>query len=303
GAELLGPPPPPPPRPVLDLGPAPPRSPPPPAPRGGGALLPPPLCRGRDFEGSARRRHRRRRRAAHGAPVRAVGAAASGLPRSGSRHPRTLGRLRAGSRDHRRSRDHHRRLPVYTRRSETNGRQERPSSAAMSVERDRPPAGAGIPVLLYHSVADAPPPGQQLQFTVTPARFAEHVATISASGRTPMTISELASGLNRQRALPERPVAVTFDDGFDDTPPAVSQLWAAGISSTVYVTTGNIGTPRGISLAGLAALADGGAELGAHTVSHPHLDELPARAAASEIGDSRRQLEEHLGRNVATFAY
>jgi peptidoglycan/xylan/chitin deacetylase (PgdA/CDA1 family) len=174
----------------------------------------------------------------------------------------------------------------------------------MSVERDRPPAdAAGIPVLLYHSVADAPPPGQQPQFTVTPARFAEHVAMISASGRRAMTISELASALSGRRALPERPVAVTFDDGFDDTPPAVSRLWAAGISSTVYVTTGNIGTPRGISPAGLAAIVETGAELGAHTVSHPHLDELPARAAASEIGESRRQLEEHLGTSVATFAY
>jgi len=173
----------------------------------------------------------------------------------------------------------------------------------MSVEQDRPSAGAGIPVLLYHSVADAPPPGQRQEFTVTLAAFAEHVAMIAASGRTAMTITELASALNGQRALPERPVAVTFDDGFDDTPPAVSQLRAAGISSTVYVTTGNIGTPRGISPAGLAALVGDGAELGAHTVSHPHLDELPARAAASEIGDSRRQLEQHLGGTVATFAY
>jgi peptidoglycan/xylan/chitin deacetylase (PgdA/CDA1 family) len=174
----------------------------------------------------------------------------------------------------------------------------------MTVERDRPPAdAAGIPVLLYHSVADVPPPGQQQQFTVTPARFAEHVAMIAASGRTAMTISELASALSGHRALPQRPVAVTFDDGFDDTPPAVLRLRAAGISSTVYVTTGNIGTPRGISPVGLAALVGAGAEVGAHTVSHPHLDELPARAAAAEISDSRRQLEEHLGSTVATFAY
>lgn len=174
----------------------------------------------------------------------------------------------------------------------------------MSVEPDRPPAGAAaIPVLLYHSVADAPPAGQRQEFTVTPARFAEHVALIAASGRAAMTISELAGALSGQRAFPEHPVAVTFDDGFDDTPAAVARLRAAGISSTVYVTTGNVGTPRGISPAGLAALVESGAELGAHTVSHPHLDELPARVAAAEIRDSRRQLEEHLGSSVATFAY
>jgi peptidoglycan/xylan/chitin deacetylase (PgdA/CDA1 family) len=173
----------------------------------------------------------------------------------------------------------------------------------MSLERHRPPAEGAIPVLLYHSVADAPPPGQQQPFTVAPERFAEHVATIAESGRTAMTISELASALRDQRALPERPLAVTFDDAFEDTPPAVSRLRAAGITSTVYVTTGNIGTPRGISIAGLRALADLGAELGAHTVSHPHLDELSLPAAAREISESRDQLEAHLGTAVATFAY
>ena len=173
----------------------------------------------------------------------------------------------------------------------------------MSAQQDQTLAGAGIPVLLYHSVADTPPPGQQPQFTVTPARFEQHVAMMAESGRTAMTITELADALAGRRALPERPLAVTFDDGFDDTVTAVSRLHEAGISSTVYVTTGNIGTPRGISLAGLRALADGGAELGAHTVSHPHLDELPIGAAAREIGDSRAQLEEHLGTSVATFAY
>ena len=43
-----------------------------------------------------------------------------------------------------------------------------------------------IPVLLYHSVEDAPAPDQPL-FTVRPSTFAEHVAAIVDSGRSALT--------------------------------------------------------------------------------------------------------------------
>jgi len=160
-----------------------------------------------------------------------------------------------------------------------------------------------IPVLLYHSVADIAPYEQLQRYTVTPSRFREHVAAIASSGRTAMTVSELASALRGERPLPLRPVAVTFDDGYDDTPAAVELLRDSGISSTVYVTTGTIGTPRGISEALWPALIASASEIGAHTVTHPHLDEIPTREATAEIGDSRRELEERLGGPVASFAY
>ena len=62
----------------------------------------------------------------------------------------------------------------------------------MSVEQDRPSAGAGIPVLLYHSVADAPPPGQQQQFTVTPADFAELLLVEGVGARTVRALALVA---------------------------------------------------------------------------------------------------------------
>jgi len=160
-----------------------------------------------------------------------------------------------------------------------------------------------IPVLLYHSVAEVAPYEQLRRFTVTPSRFREHVAAIVASGRTPMTVSELASALKGERPLPLRPVAVTFDDGYDDTPAAVELLRNAGISSTVYVTTGTIATPRGISEELLPALLASADEIGAHTVTHPHLDEIPTSDAVAEIDGSRRELEERLGGPIASFAY
>jgi peptidoglycan/xylan/chitin deacetylase (PgdA/CDA1 family) len=156
---------------------------------------------------------------------------------------------------------------------------------------------------LYHSVSDAPPPGQKARFTVSRSRFHEHLGAIAASGATALTIPELAAGLRGDRALPARPIAVTIDDCFDDTVDAVGALSEVGLSSTVYVTTGAVGTPAGISVAGLSALIDAAAEVGAHSVSHPHLDELGPAAVTLELRHSREALEHHLARPVTTFAY
>jgi peptidoglycan/xylan/chitin deacetylase (PgdA/CDA1 family) len=53
----------------------------------------------------------------------------------------------------------------------------------------------------------------------------------------------------------------------------------------------------------VAALAEAGMEIGAHTVSHPILSTLSADESWKEIADSKAALERVLGRGVATFAY
>jgi peptidoglycan/xylan/chitin deacetylase (PgdA/CDA1 family) len=161
---------------------------------------------------------------------------------------------------------------------------------------------AAIPVLLYHSVSDRPALGQE-RFTVAPQRFIEHIDAIRASDRVPLTIRALAAAIRGDASMPARAVAVTFDDGFEDTPDAVGRLAQCGISSTVFVTSERVGLPGGLDAGALRRLAAGGTEIGAHTVSHPYLDELDDAGAMREIGGGRAALEEHLDRAVTSFAY
>jgi peptidoglycan/xylan/chitin deacetylase (PgdA/CDA1 family) len=164
------------------------------------------------------------------------------------------------------------------------------------------PAAVLVPIFLYHSVSDVPAAGQEA-FTVTPARFAEHVEAIAASGRVGLTISEYARALRGERALPARAVAVTFDDGFADTLAAVEALRARGLTSTVYITSSRLDDASGITSAAAREIAASGAEIGAHSVTHPHLDELPLAAAAQEIGEGKHALEQRLELSIDTFAY
>jgi peptidoglycan/xylan/chitin deacetylase (PgdA/CDA1 family) len=165
-------------------------------------------------------------------------------------------------------------------------------------------APAHIPVLVYHGVRDAPVAGLE-RWTLSSARFAEHVDALAGSGRTPMTMSRLAACLGGEAELPADPMAITFDDGWDDTLPAVTTLTERGLSSTTYIQTGRIGVADSLDAAGVRALDGLGdaVEVGAHTIGHPRLDELAGAALDREIAGSKAALEDVLGHPVSGFAY
>jgi len=157
-----------------------------------------------------------------------------------------------------------------------------------------------IPVLLYHRIATS----SDDPYAVSPAAFAAHIEAIVASGRTALTISQLADRLAMPGELDERSVAITFDDGYAETLDAVRSVTAAGLSATVYVVTGSIGAPGMVTSDQIGALVDMGeaVEVGAHSVSHPHLDEIGRGEMVTEIVESRDALRA-LGVPVRSFSY
>jgi peptidoglycan/xylan/chitin deacetylase (PgdA/CDA1 family) len=160
-----------------------------------------------------------------------------------------------------------------------------------------------IPVLLYHSVNDHAKPRDR-PYSVSRACFAAHADAVRASGRMAIRMSELAAGLRSERPLPERCVAVTFDDGFADTYDAVQALLGRDISSTVYVTTGAVDTRDRLSCGGVAELARcPSVEVGAHGVRHRYLDELDDHELTEEVRGSKTQLEDMTQVPVNSFAY
>lgn len=170
-----------------------------------------------------------------------------------------------------------------------------------------------VPILVYHSIREDPHPYIR-SFTVPPRTFARHLDLIEAADLTPLTVSQFAT-MRQDGCLPDRPVLITFDDGWADTlTAALPQLHQRGMAATLYVTTGFMRDGRGatricapasaaLQWADLHHLVAGGFELGAHSVSHPELDAVPRHVARSEITDSRRELEDHLGHRIESFAY
>jgi peptidoglycan/xylan/chitin deacetylase (PgdA/CDA1 family) len=165
-------------------------------------------------------------------------------------------------------------------------------------------ASAPIPVLVYHGVRDEPVAGLE-RWTLPRAAFAAHIDAIGGSGRTPVTMSRLAAGLRGEAELPAEAMAITFDDGWGDTLPAVAALAERGLPSTTYIQTGRVGGADWLDEDGVRALdALGDAvEVGAHSVDHPRLDELAGAALEREVAGSKAALEDVLGHPIAGFAY
>ena len=169
-----------------------------------------------------------------------------------------------------------------------------------------------VPILLYHSIS-ADPPGWIAPFTVSPAMFSAHLDEVVASGRQPITVSQLADGLHGKARLPARPVLVTVDDGFADfADNAMPALAERRLPSTLYVTTGALAgkgretvLPQAdmLHVTDLPGLEAAGAEIGAHSHTHRQLDLLRQSQITDEVSRSRDMLAEALGHPIRSFAY
>src|SRR3954470_23113818 len=77
-------------------------------------------------------------------------------------------------------------------------------------------AGAGrVQILLYHHVAQAPV-GATTSLYVPPKRFAAQMAALDRAGFEAVTLDRVWRAWHGGRALPKRPVVVSFDDGYAD---------------------------------------------------------------------------------------
>ncbi len=164
-----------------------------------------------------------------------------------------------------------------------------------------------VPILMYHYVEYVKDKGDTIRqsLSLTPYTFEEEVKTLLDAGYTFMTNAEVADALSGKITLPKKPVALTFDDGYrdfyTDVYPILKKYHA---KATAYIISGFLGYPNNMYAWQVKRIADEGlVEIGAHTVNHAWLKGLPQKELVYEVDESKKTLEELIGKPVVSFAY
>src|SRR5262249_10543109 len=154
-----------------------------------------------------------------------------------------------------------------------------------------------VPILLFHHI------DQQLgKWHVSPRRFEQDLAYLSKAGYHTISLDTYMDALQKGAALPDKPIILTFDDGYrDNYDNAFPLLKKYGMTGTFYIVTGRVGNKNFVTWDDLTAMHNAGMEIGAHTVDHPFLTRLPPLTAFGEIWLSKLALEVHLGIPIHTF--
>ncbi|MFI5659609.1 polysaccharide deacetylase family protein [Streptomyces sp. NPDC051684] len=165
---------------------------------------------------------------------------------------------------------------------------------------------------MYHAVSSEPNTRTR-QLSVSPSQFAEQMELLADRGCTPLTTAELA-GIWRGggRALPDRPVLITFDDGYEGVHThALPSLAKHGFAATLFVSTGWLrgaydtggGLDTMLDWNQVRALAGQRVEIGGHSHTHPQLDQLDDADLEFELLRCREIVTGELGRAPVSFAY
>ncbi|WP_211128562.1 polysaccharide deacetylase family protein [Streptomyces yatensis] len=164
---------------------------------------------------------------------------------------------------------------------------------------------------MYHAVANAPARATR-GLSVAPDAFAEQMALLGERGFTPVSCARLADAWRGGATLPPRPVVVTFDDGYEGVHRhALPVLAHHGFEATLFAATGWLRGPHQAAGAldlmldwgQVRELAGTGVEIGAHSHTHPQLDQLSDTRLWFEVAHCRDLLTAELGRPPVSFAY
>jgi peptidoglycan/xylan/chitin deacetylase (PgdA/CDA1 family) len=165
------------------------------------------------------------------------------------------------------------------------------------------------PIIAYHKVSDKKEAGLT---TVSPSTFEKQIRWLAEAGYTGITFKNL----NAHDTLPEKPVIISFDDGYECIHRhAIPVLTAYGFTSVVYIITGYSGKYntweavrwqqkyKHLDAGQIKELHGLGFEIGSHGKTHRFLPALSDDEVRGEAADSKKYLEDLTGGEIHSFCY
>ncbi|MBT9317254.1 polysaccharide deacetylase family protein [Leptothoe spongobia] len=165
---------------------------------------------------------------------------------------------------------------------------------------------ARVPVVMYHDVL----PEKEVFFDITPERLNADFRAIKEKNLTPISLDQLVNHLRAGVPLPEKPVVLTFDDGYVghyDYVYRLAKYYRYPVAFSIFTdkVDGNIVGRSTVTWDHVEEMArDPLVTIVSHSVTHPRdLRELSDRDLRYELEEAKERLENKLGVPIDYFTY
>ncbi|TWH48454.1 peptidoglycan/xylan/chitin deacetylase (PgdA/CDA1 family) [Sporomusa sp. KB1] len=159
----------------------------------------------------------------------------------------------------------------------------------------------GIPVLNYHQINNE----SHNVLTLSDTEFEAQIKYLYQEGYTAISPEQLADYLQYGKELPNKPVLITFDDGYEDNyQVAYPILQKYHFKATIFLITDFAGNnSRYLTWQQIREMSDNGINFENHTLSHITLPKASDEEVYAQLVNSKQALEWRLGKKVEYLAY
>ncbi|MDD5432864.1 MAG: polysaccharide deacetylase family protein [Candidatus Omnitrophica bacterium] len=163
-----------------------------------------------------------------------------------------------------------------------------------------------VPILMYHSVS--PQASRKTMLVVSPETFERQIRFLKQHNYKVVPVEKIANLIKNKEKIPFGTIAITFDDGFKDNYTyAFPVLKKYKIPATIFVIVNEVGRPQGdrVSWDEIKEMQDSGlVVIGSHALGPEPLVKINSQEQVRrEIFESKRVLEEKLGKKINIFCY
>jgi len=157
-----------------------------------------------------------------------------------------------------------------------------------------------VPVLNYHKVDSL-----NHALSISPQEFEEQMEYLYNNEYHTISPDELMAYLKYGKSLPEKPIMITFDDGYlDNYTNAYPIMKKYGYTGTIFIVSNLVGEdPRFVNWEQVKEMQQSGFIFGSHTVNHISLTSLSKEEITNELTQSRDTIAQKLGKPPEYFAY
>lgn len=156
-------------------------------------------------------------------------------------------------------------------------------------------------VLNYHQINDR----DKNSLTVSPGLFAEELDYLIDHGYHVISLDQFIRHQTEGASLPDKPVLITFDDGYrDNYTDAFPLLKERNMPALIFIITDYIGTQKNyLTWDQVHEMEKNGIEFGSHTLSHAMLSQNDPKDAKFQLETSQAVFRWQFGKNARALAY